>query len=158
MITTPPNLHWQWYAFSELSNEDLYAILALRQLVFVVEQHCPYLDCDGLDRHARHLVGWRDRQEEHHPHAYLRVLPPERDSDPVRIGRLLTHPEIRGQGVGHEMLRRAMAWIASTWPRRRIAISAQQYLQDFYRGYGFHAVSASYLEDGIPHVAMVRES
>lgn len=157
MILSPKELEWHWQSFSDLSASDLYALLALRQMVFVVEQHCPYLDCDGEDRHAHHLSGWLGQGENRLPLAYLRVLPPKQKGEPARIGRLLSHPQIRGQGVGRELLQRAIAWIATTLPGKTIAISAQHYLLEFYRGYGFEPVSAVFLEDGIPHLAMVRE-
>ena len=156
MLSASP-LEWQWQSFDEFSSNELYAILALRQMVFVVEQHCPYLDCDGEDRRAHHLTGWLGQGEQRRPLAYLRVLPPKRESDPARIGRLLTHPDIRSQGIGRELLQRAIKWIDTTLPGKAIAISAQHYLLEFYRGYGFEPVSAIYLEDGIPHLAMVLE-
>jgi len=157
MILSPKELEWQWHTFSELSGNDLYAILALRQMVFVVEQQCPYLDCDGEDLRAQHLVGWLGEGKNRRPLAYLRVLQPERENDPAHIGRLLTHPEFRGQGMGRELLQRAIAWIADILPMTPIEISAQHYLLDFYRGHGFEPTSAIYLEDGIPHMAMKRQ-
>ena len=49
---------WQWGRLSDLAVGDLYAVMAARQQVFVVEQRCAYLDADGLDPHAWHLLGW----------------------------------------------------------------------------------------------------
>ena len=69
-------LIWQWYDFDSFTAQELYAILALRQQVFVVEQQCPYLDCDDLDQTARHLVGWEKPGKSRRPLAYLRLLPP----------------------------------------------------------------------------------
>lgn len=149
-------LTWNWYRFDAFSVDELYAILALRQKVFVVEQRCPYLDCDGVDRKAHHLVGWQTTPLGCRPLAYLRVIVPEEEDVTVRIGRLLTHPKIRGQGVGRELLRRALNWIEATLPKQAIAISAQHYLRNFYQAYGFVPVSDVYLEDGIPHLAMIR--
>lgn len=154
MATT--HLTWNWYRFDDLSVDELYAILALRQKVFVVEQQCPYLDCDGVDGKAHHLVGWQTTATSCQPMAYLRVIVPEEEGAPVRIGRLLTHPKIRGQGVGRELLRRALEWIEATLPEHAIAISAQHYLYHFYQAYGFVPVSDVYMEDGIPHLAMTR--
>lgn len=149
-------LTWNWYRFDDLSVDELYAILALRQKVFVVEQHCPYLDCDGVDAKAHHLVGWQTTSASCRPMAYLRVIVPEEDGAPVRIGRLLTHPKIRAQGVGRELLRRALEWIETTLPKQTITISAQHYLRHFYQAYGFVPVSDVYMEDGIAHLTMTR--
>ena len=44
-------------AFAELTTRELYAMLALRSEVFIVEQRCVYLDPDGLDLDAHHLFG-----------------------------------------------------------------------------------------------------
>lgn len=155
MLTTL-QLTWNWYRFDTLSVNELYAVLALRQQVFVVEQRCPYLDCDGADSKAQHLVGWQTTSEDCHPLAYLRVIVPEKAGAPVRIGRLLTHPTIRGQGVGRELLRRALEWIEATLPQQPIVISAQHHLCNFYRASGFVPVSDVYMEDGIPHLEMIR--
>jgi ElaA protein len=149
-------LAWNWYRFDALSVDELYAILALRQKVFVVEQQCPYLDCDGIDGEAHHLVGWQTTPSGCRPMAYLRVIMPEEEGAPVRIGRLLTHPKIRGQGVGRELLRLALVWIEATLPKQAVAISAQHYLRHFYQAYGFVPVSDVYMEDGIAHLAMIR--
>jgi ElaA protein len=150
------NILWQWLPFAALGVDDLYAILALRQEVFVVEQRCAYLDCDGSDQEALHLVGWSGDGRSRRPLAYLRVLPPAGDGLPVRIGRLLTHADIRHRGVARDMLRLAIERLETFYPGRPIAISAQQYLLGFYGRFGFYATSPPYLEDGIPHVDMIR--
>ena len=64
-------------AFDQLSTQELYAILQLRQLVFVVEQKCAYQDCDGKDRTALHLTGWTTAGEPAELAAYLRIILPE---------------------------------------------------------------------------------
>ena len=150
------SIHWQWLPFAALGVDDLYAILALRQEVFVVEQRCAYLDCDGRDQEALHLIGWSIHGRTRRPLAYLRVLPPGGDGLPVRIGRLLTHTDIRQRGVAGDMLRLAIERLEKSFPGRPIAISAQQYLLAFYERFGFCATSPPYLEDGIPHVDMIR--
>jgi ElaA protein len=155
-MTATIQLTWNWYRFDALNVYELYAILALRQKVFVVEQQCPYLDCDGVDSKAHHLVGWQTTPTCRRPMAYLRVIVPEQEGAPVRIGRLLTHPKIRGQGVGRELIRIALNWIEATMPKQAIAISAQHYLRHFYLTCGFVPVSEVYMEDGIPHLAMIR--
>ncbi len=149
---------WQWYTFEELTGAELYAILALRQEVFVVEQRCPYLDCDGLDHCAWHLVGRQASGCQTGPIAYLRIIPPRQPDDIPAIGRLLTHFSIRGTGVGRKLLTEAIRHLQGLYPGLPVRMSAQYYLIEFYQFFGFFPVSEVYDEDGIPHVAMIRHS
>jgi ElaA protein len=148
-------LYWQWYTLEEFSVQEIYAILALRQQVFVVEQKCPYLDCDGLDQGAWHLVGWQQTEKHRRPLAYLRVILPKNEGEIPAIGRLLTHKEIRGKGIGGTLLTQALQRIKNFMPGSSIRISAQYYLLGFYEDFGFSPVSKIYVEDGIPHIAMI---
>lgn len=150
-------IEWKLSTFEELSTEELYAILKLRQQVFVVEQQCVYQDCDGQDRNAHHLVGWHDRGEPPEPIAYLRVLYPKKEERKLpSIGRVLTHPNFRGKGVGKEIMERCLLSIEELYPESAVCISAQQYLTHFYESFGFRVSSDGYEEDGIPHIAMIR--
>lgn len=147
-----PALRWQWLRFAQLSLDDLYDALALRSRVFVLEQG-PYLDADGLDQHAWHLLG---RDAAGVLHAYLRVVDPGHKYDEPSVGRVVTSPERRGQGVGHALMGEAVARLAQTWPGRGNRISAQAHLQRYYGRWGYATVGDAYLEDGIPHVQMLR--
>ena len=147
-------LAYRWYDFRELTGSELYAILRLRQEVFVVEQRCAYQDCDGLDPGAWHLVGWSGEKTE--PMAYLRVIPPGPDRAMATIGRLLLHSELRGKGRGKHLLALALRRIGREYPETPVRISAQHHLRKFYLDFGFLPVSDVYDEDGIPHIAMIR--
>jgi ElaA protein len=146
-------IRWTRSRFEELTVEELYLILALRQKVFVVEQHCPYLDSDGRDPFSFHLCGWN---EGGHLCAYLRIVQPGKRFDEPSIGRVLTDPSVRGQGLGKELIRRGMEWCAELYPGLFVRISAQQYLERFYTDLGFvaDAALAPYDDDGIIHVEM----
>ena len=61
-----------WKEFSDLSRDELYALIHLRQKVFIVEQDCPYIDADFLDQDAFHLLGYHDDSLV----SYLRAFPP----------------------------------------------------------------------------------
>ncbi len=148
---------WQWSPFAQLSGEDLYQILSVRQEIFTVEQNCAYQDADGLDQCALHLMGWRQDLDHRRIAAYLRVLPPGTRFREPSIGRLLTIREVRGTGLGRAIMQRALVRLAILYPGIPIRISAQQYLESFYQGLGFTAVSAVYEEDGIAHLEMVRQ-
>jgi ElaA protein len=43
-------------SFSELNVNELYELLRLRSEVFVVEQHCVFLDQDNKDQQCHHLL------------------------------------------------------------------------------------------------------
>jgi len=139
--------------FIELTLEELYEIMALRQEVFVVEQDCPYLDADGKDPKSWHLMG---RNGEGKLLAYARLLPEGVSySGYASFGRVVSSPEARRSGVGRQLMQAVMAEMQVLFPNQPIRIGAQQYLIKFYESFGFHADSEMYLEDGIPHVEMV---
>jgi ElaA protein len=151
-------MQWQWSAFEQLSVDDLYAVLAVRQEVFILEQRCFYPDLDGIDRAAHHLLGWSHHGGERKLAAYLRCVPPGVKFDEPSLGRVLTAPFARGTGVGKVMMEEALRHAEQLHPGRAIRISAQLYLQRFYEGFGFRVTSAPYDEDGIPHIEMLREA
>lgn len=145
---------WHESEFPKLSTASLYAILAARVAVFVVEQNCPYQDLDGLDALSLHL--WATDSDGAIA-AYARIIPPGTRYAEPSIGRVLTMPDARGSGLGRELMQRSLAMVEQRFPGRAIRISAQQYLEDFYRSLGFVVVHGPYDEDGIPHIEMLLE-
>lgn len=146
---------WQVARFETLSPDMLYAVLAARVEVFVVEQDCPYQDLDGLDGLALHVIGQRPGAT---IAAYARLLPPDTRFAEPSIGRVLTARAFRRSGLGIEVMKRSIGACSDVWPGRSLRISAQRYLEGFYGDLGFRTVSEPYLEDGIPHVEMVRSA
>jgi len=146
---------WTWRAFAELSPYELYSILQLRALVFVVEQECAYNDLDGYDAASHHLF---TQDAAGRVIASLRMLPPGVKYAEPSLGRVVTHPDTRGTGLGRELMREGMRRAATDFPGAAIRIGAQKRLEGFYRSLGFLAVSPPYDEDGIEHVEMLRES
>jgi len=147
---------WQWSGFSELTPEDLYAVVRLREAVFIVEQNCPYPDSDGRDPNAWHLLGWEKRSSGRALVAYARIFEPGVRYDQGSIGRVVTAPDVRGTGKGRALMAEALRRFDSLAPGQPIRIAAQRRLEDFYLGLGFRTVSDPYEEDGIIHVDMVR--
>jgi ElaA protein len=141
-------LHWHDRAFAELTVHELYAITALREAVFVVEQNCPYLDADGHDQRSRHL--WAADGDT--IHAYCRIVPAGDKFAEISIGRVITAPIARGTGLGKELMRRALAACGPI----AVRIGAQAHLERFYGELGFVRASEPYDEDGIPHIEMLR--
>lgn len=145
-------MHWQWLRFHQLGLDDLYDALALRCRVFILEQGA-YLDPDGLDRQAAHLLG---RDEAGALQAYLRVVDPGFKYAEPSIGRVITAPEVRGSGLGRVLMVQGLQRCQAAWPGQGVRISAQSRLQAFYASLGFEPVSEPYLEDDIPHLEMLR--
>jgi len=149
------NIQWTLTFFNDLTVQLLYDVLQLRVDVFVVEQHCAYRELDEYDRHpeTQHLSG---RNESGELIAYARILPPGLCHPEVNLGRFVVKADFRKQGIGHLLLQTAVQEISHRWPEMPIKMSAQTYLHRFYAQYGFIQVSHGYLEDGIPHVDMVK--
>lgn len=136
-----------WKKFCDLTLYELYEILKLRQEVFVMEQQCFYVDLDNKDQNSIHLQGIYNEKLV----SYLRVID---EDDRVKIGRVITVVEMRGKGVASAMIEYSLQKIAATFPQKPIELAAQQHLQNFYRSFGFTAISDVYDEDGIMHIDM----
>ena len=146
-------MRWHLYPYPELRLDDLYDLLELRQRVFVLEQNCAYVDADGVDLSCWHLLG---RDEHARLDAYARIVPPGVKYTEPSIGRVVTHPRVRGQGLGKSLMREAIMHTVNLFPGEAIRIGAQMHLVRFYSEFGFDPVGDPYDEDGIPHVEMVR--
>lgn len=152
---------WQAKSFNDLSLQQLYELLKLRIDVFVVEQTCFYPDLDSerdcLDRHSDtiHLLGYQGNTLV----AYLRILAKGQSyPDYPSIGRVVIAKQARSGGLGHELMQQALVLCQNHFPNESIKISAQEHLKDFYQHHGFTQVSKMYLEDDIPHIAMLRKN
>ena len=144
-------LHWECRRFDELSTSALYAMLALRARVFVVEQACAYLDPDGLDEQGYHWLGWSGEKLV----AHQRCLPPGVPyGGESSIGRIVVDPQCRGQDLGRRLVDKGIAFNQSQWPGTHIRIGAQSQLTRFYESLGFVVCGKPYMEDGIEHVEM----
>lgn len=144
-------MKWEIKKFKELESEEIYEILKIRNEVFIVEQRCAYLDCDGKDKESYHLF----LEDNKKIVAYLRILQKGISYDEISIGRVLVHKNHRRKGIAQEMMIKAISFIEGNLNEREIRIEAQEYLVDFYRGFGFEKVSDMYLEDDIPHIEML---
>lgn len=139
-------------SFKELSLEELYELLKLRSAVFVVEQDCVYQDLDDKDQESNHLLLFYEEILV----AYCRILRPGLAyPDHSSIGRVVAHPQFRKKGWGILIMNRAIQYCRDHFKNTDIKISAQCYLDQFYQGLGFEDTGDHYLEDGIPHQAMI---
>ena len=147
-------LRWQWCGLDELNAVELHTVFAAREAVFVVEQQCAYQELDELDLAAEHLIAWNGAQVA----AYLRVLAPAVKFAEPSLGRVLTAKAHRGTGLGREVMRRCLEHVDAKYRGVALRISAQLYLERFYRSFGFVTASEPYPEDGIPHIEMLRSA
>ena len=145
------DLTWQIKTWNNLTRDELYAILALRAEVFVVEQNCPYQDVDGKDLKSLHVCGFTPGGE---LCAYARLVMPGVSYDEWSIGRVVTSPRVRNTGAGRALMQTCMQHFADN-SIGAVRISAQSYLKKFYESFGFVHVSEEYLEDDIPHIEML---
>ena len=144
---------WKTKYFPEITPTELYAILKARAEVFVVEQHCQYQDMDDKDQKALHI--WAVKNEK--ITAYCRVFAPGIKHSEASIGRVLTTKKHRGINLGRELVKKAISEILKHYETDRIRISAQDYLLNFYKEFGFVDTGKKYLEDNSPHTEMLRE-
>lgn len=151
------NIHWEALPFEQLPVTSLYAALQLRAEVFVVEQRCAYQDPDGHDASAMHLMGW-DSPSRSTLLAYTRLLPPGVTFSEASIGRVVTSPVTRGTGLGHRLMAQSLNSLFEHWGKQDVRIGAQAHLQAFYQQHGFVTEGEPYVEDGIPHVEMIRRA
>jgi ElaA protein len=153
MTTAPSIVEWTTKSFDQLTVDELYEVLQLRQAVFVVEQQCWYLDADGVDRQSLHLLG---RLPSGQLACYLRIVPPGHKFNGPSIGRVVVDNSVRRHRIGTSLMTRGIELVEERYPTFGIALSAQKYLEHFYRSFGFTSTGHEYLEDGIPHVDMYR--
>ena len=146
-------LHWIVKKFDELTPYQLYAILQLRNEVFVVEQNCVFQDADDKDQDSYHLMGFANNKLV----AYTRLVPPGVSYKEPSIGRVVTSPSVRSTGAGKELLKQSIYHCYNLFGEVPIKIGAQLYLKKFYESFGFRQIGDAYLEDGIEHIYMLKE-
>ncbi|HZW63536.1 MAG TPA: GNAT family N-acetyltransferase [Flavobacteriaceae bacterium] len=146
-------LRYSTKTFSQLTVQELYDILQLRSEVFVVEQNCVYQDIDGKDQEALHVMGYHNEKLI----AYTRVFKPGIYFSEASIGRVVVKQQERKHQYGYQIMKKAIEVIAEYYKTNTVKISAQCYLKSFYNNLGFKETGKEYLEDGIPHIAMLKK-
>jgi ElaA protein len=155
------DLTWRCAPFDELTPREVHDMYQLRVAVFVLEQECPFQDVDGADLASWHLLGFSpsplgEGRGEGQLVAYARLVPAGVKFAEPSIGRVATAQTVRGTGLGRELMKRSIERSDALWPGLPVRIGAQQRLERFYQSLGFETVSDMYLEDGIPHIEMLR--
>ena len=135
--------------FNEIDSKTLHNIFLLRSEVFIVEQECAYQDIDGKDFKSIHIIG----KQKGEIIAYSRIM--SLNNEFCSIGRVLVKKELRKKGIGIKLMTKTIEEATSEYNSRKIKISAQEYLKNFYTNLGFNHTGKCYLEDGIPHIEMI---
>jgi ElaA protein len=148
-------MKWTLKTFRELNPDELYAILRLRSEVFVVEQTCVFQDMDNKDQQSYHLMGWN---EDGSLAAYTRLIPAGVAYEIPSIGRVVTSPAARGGGLGRILMERSIDEAHRLFGPSPVKIGAQLYLKKFYSSLGFQQTSDIYMEDGIEHIEMIKDT
>jgi ElaA protein len=143
-------IQWRIVYFDALSPFDLYAIIRLRNAVFVVEQNCVFQDADDKDMGCYHLMGWAGTTLA----AYSRIVPPGLIYTEASIGRVITDAGWRGNGLGRLLMEVSLQETGKLFGEVPVRIGAQHHLTRFYASLGFVTDGDVYLEDGIPHIEM----
>ncbi|MBK86160.1 MAG: GNAT family N-acetyltransferase [Flavobacteriaceae bacterium] len=138
--------------FNQLSKNELYKIFHIRSKVFIVEQNCIYQDIDFKDQKALHILIKKKKEII----GYSRIFKPGDYFKKASIGRVVISKENRGKGYGKILMRESIKAIENNFKEKEIKISAQKYLLDFYTSIGFKKEGEEYLEDGIPHISMIK--
>ena len=139
--------------FDELTTNELYDLLQLRSEVFVVEQNCVYQDIDGKDQKALHIIGYKNNKIV----AYTRCFKPGDYFEYASIGRVIVSEKERQYKYGYNIMEASIQAIKEHYNKTIIKISAQIYLKRFYNKLNFKEIGEEYLEDDIPHIAMIKE-
>lgn len=139
--------------FDELSVTELYKILRLRAEIFIVEQDCVYQDIDNKDQKAIHVIGYKNEEIV----AYTRLFKAgDYYDENASFGRVVVSEKERKYGYGHNLIKVSIQAIEANFKTKRVKISAQKYLKKFYESHGFICSGKEYMEDGIPHIAMIK--
>ncbi len=146
-------IQWLLKKFEDLTPYHLYAILQLRNQVFVVEQNCVFQDADDKDQHSYHLMGFYDNKLV----AYTRIVPVDIIYPIASIGRVVTSPDVRRHGAGKLLMQQSIQALYNLFGTIPIKIGAQLYLKPFYESFGFKQIGDVYLEDGIKHIYMLKD-
>ena len=148
-------MKWIVKKYNELTLDEFHDILQLRINVFVVEQNCPYEELDSKDKKALHVFAFAE-DEPDTIIGYTRIFKPGDYYKEAAFGRVVVHPDYRKQKLGHKLIEKTIEAIETYFKTSTIKIGAQTYLKNFYESFGFKQVGEEYIEDGIPHIFMIK--
>lgn len=137
--------------FYELSLDELYEIVKVREQVFHMEQHVTDIDYDDIDKISYHMC----LLDNDKLIGYIRIFVDPSNKEIVHLGRFLT--TIRRKGYGRELFKAAEDFSLNNLHAKRIEVHAQTYVKDLYKEFGFVEVGEPFDEAGIEHIKMILE-
>lgn len=125
--------------------EDEVALRALREEVFIKEQHVtPDLEWDEHDENSIHFLAFNDK---HEPVGTARLM------TTGQLGRMAVLANYRKQGFGSALLRKAIKE-AQKQNLTEVVLYAQTHALPFYEKFGFTAYGDEFMDADIPHRRM----
>jgi ElaA protein len=141
------DLGFTFLPFEELSLNELYGILHLRDLVFVVGQKITSEpEVDGRDPLCAHAMLYDGAQLVGTARVFL-------SEDPAVVGRVAVRPDRQGEGLGTVLMEQVQQALGA----RKAELHAQAHLEAWYTRLGWRRVGDVFVEAEIPHVMMVWE-
>ena len=133
--------------WSKLNEQE--AIKAIRQQVFIIEQHVPVeLEWDEFDTECLHLLVSSNKIND------VATARMHTTQSTAHIGRMAVLKPYRQQGIGSLMLETLLEQ-AGLLGVKEIKLNAQTTAIGFYQRYGFITVGDEFPDAGIPHYKMV---
>ncbi|MDD3822910.1 MAG: GNAT family N-acetyltransferase [Sphaerochaetaceae bacterium] len=128
--------------------QSLLDCMAIREQVFIVEQHVPMaIEQDGRDNESGHVLLWAQGN----PVGTLRFRPTE---EGVKMERIAILKEFRGRHLGRLLIREGLRAIRMSGLTERVYIHAQEHAASFYASMGFVPTGEHTVEANIPHETM----
>jgi predicted GNAT family N-acyltransferase len=139
-----------------IQNEgELFQALAIREVVFIEEQHVPEgIERDAEDARAYHVLAMQGGHAIGTGRLVILPSPPKGQQGRWgQIGRMAVLQAHRMAGVGSKLLQ-ALEEEARRREVTAITLHAQLYALEFYRKHGYEPVGTLFEEAGIPHIEM----
>jgi predicted GNAT family N-acyltransferase len=139
------------------SEAELFQALAIREVVFIEEQHVPEgIERDAEDARAFHVLAFQGGHAVGTGRLVLLPQPPEnRQGVWGQVGRMAVLKAHRKARIGSRLLL-ALEEEARRRGVKGIMLHAQLYALDFYKKHGYEPVGAVFEEAGIPHLEMLK--
>lgn len=141
---------------AKVTNEaELMQALAIREVVFIEEQHVPEgIERDAADQGAYHVLAIQGGHAIGTGRLVMLDKAPEGEAGQwAQIGRMAVLQSSRKGGTG-SMILKTLETEARKRAVKGIILHAQVYALDFYKKHGYEPVGSVFEEAGMPHLEM----